>query len=110
MRSPVQHGLVLCRAIGIAPPEFRGGTPGMWSPEDLLVAAVASCYSLTLEAIAVHRGIEFQYVDVRGIGFILAATLVAWGAWRLTHRSGNHDEPPVVINHGSGETPPDKKP
>jgi len=52
------------------PPEFRGGTPGMWSPEDLLVAAVASCYSLTLEAIAVHRGIEFQYVDVRGIGHV----------------------------------------
>jgi organic hydroperoxide reductase OsmC/OhrA len=42
----------------------------MWSPEDLLVAAVASCYSLTLEAIAVHRGIEFRSVDVRAIGHV----------------------------------------
>jgi organic hydroperoxide reductase OsmC/OhrA len=52
------------------PPEFRGGTPGMWSPEDLLVAAVSSCYALTLEAIAKHRGIEFRHVDVRGIGHV----------------------------------------
>ncbi len=52
------------------PPEFHGGTPGMWSPEDLLVAAVASCYSLTLEAIAVHRRVELRHVDVRGIGHV----------------------------------------
>jgi organic hydroperoxide reductase OsmC/OhrA len=42
----------------------------MWSPEDLLVAAVASCYSLILEAIAVHRGIEFRSVEVRAIGHV----------------------------------------
>jgi organic hydroperoxide reductase OsmC/OhrA len=52
------------------PPEFRGGTAGMWSPEDLLVAAVASCYSLTLESIAAHRGLELHGVDVRGIGHV----------------------------------------
>jgi organic hydroperoxide reductase OsmC/OhrA len=52
------------------PPEFRGGTPGIWSPEDLLVAAVTSCYSLTLEAIAERRGVEVRTVEVRGIGHV----------------------------------------
>ena len=37
------------------PPEFRGGLPGFWSPEDLLVAAVASCFELTLAAVAERR-------------------------------------------------------
>jgi organic hydroperoxide reductase OsmC/OhrA len=52
------------------PPEFRGGTAGIWSPEDLLVAAVASCYALTLDAIAAHRAIELRDVDVRGVGHV----------------------------------------
>lgn len=52
------------------PPEFRGGTPGMWTPEDLLVAAVTSCYSLTLEAIAANRGIELRDIDVTGVGHV----------------------------------------
>lgn len=34
------------------PPEFRGGLEGYWSPEDLLVASVASCFELTLAAVA----------------------------------------------------------
>jgi organic hydroperoxide reductase OsmC/OhrA len=34
------------------PPEFRGGLEGYWSPEDQLVAAVASCFELTLAAVA----------------------------------------------------------
>lgn len=34
------------------PPEFRGGLAGHWSPEDLLVAATASCFVLTLAAVA----------------------------------------------------------
>jgi organic hydroperoxide reductase OsmC/OhrA len=52
------------------PPEFRGGTPGIWSPEDLLVAAVVSCYAVTLESIAEHRGVELQAVEVTGIGHV----------------------------------------
>lgn len=52
------------------PPEFRGGTPGIWSPEDLLVAAVASCYSLTLDAVATRRGVELGKVGVRGVGHV----------------------------------------
>jgi organic hydroperoxide reductase OsmC/OhrA len=52
------------------PPEFRGGTPGIWSPEDLLVAAVVSCYAVTLESIAEHRGVELRHVEVTGAGHV----------------------------------------
>jgi organic hydroperoxide reductase OsmC/OhrA len=34
------------------PPEFKGGIPGVWSPEDLLVGATAACYTVTLLAVA----------------------------------------------------------
>jgi len=34
------------------PPEFRSGLAGYWSPEDLLVTAAASCFVLTLAAVA----------------------------------------------------------
>jgi organic hydroperoxide reductase OsmC/OhrA len=34
------------------PPEFRSGLAGYWTPEDLLVTSVASCFALTLAAIA----------------------------------------------------------
>jgi organic hydroperoxide reductase OsmC/OhrA len=34
------------------PPEFRGGTSsGVWSPEDLFVAAAATCYVLDLDVV-----------------------------------------------------------
>jgi len=52
------------------PPEFRGGTPGMWSPEDLLVAAVASCYSLTLDALMERRELPLRDVEVEGVGHV----------------------------------------
>ena len=37
------------------PPESNGIHPDRWSPEDFLVAAVASCYAVTLIAIANRR-------------------------------------------------------
>jgi len=37
------------------PPEFQGGLAGYWSPEDLLVTAVCSCFALTLAAVAERR-------------------------------------------------------
>ncbi len=37
------------------PPEFRSGVAGYWSPEELLVTAVASCFVLTLAAVAERR-------------------------------------------------------
>ena len=34
------------------PPEFKGGVEGVWSPEDLLVGSIASCFAVTLVAVA----------------------------------------------------------
>ncbi|HXY84154.1 MAG TPA: OsmC family protein [Gaiellaceae bacterium] len=52
------------------PPEFRGGTPGIWTPEDLLAAAVASCYALTLEAIGDRRQLGLRQVDVSAVAHV----------------------------------------
>lgn len=58
-------------AIGVAtPPEFKGGIAGVWSPEDLLVAATASCYAVTLLAVAERREIELFDLEVGGIGHV----------------------------------------
>ncbi len=43
-----------------APPEF-GGVDGRWTPEDLLLCAVASCYTTTFRALADNS--KFEYVD-----------------------------------------------
>jgi organic hydroperoxide reductase OsmC/OhrA len=52
------------------PPEFRGGIEGVWSPEDLLVAAAASCYAVTLVAVAERRKVPLLRLDVRGTGHV----------------------------------------
>lgn len=44
------------------PPEF-GGPEGMWSPETLMMGAVANCFILTWRAIAAHNGVE--WIDLR---------------------------------------------
>lgn len=45
-----------------APPEF-GGIDGRWTPEDLLLAALASCFTTTFRAIAGHS--KFDYTDLQ---------------------------------------------
>ena len=52
------------------PPEFKGGVPGVWSPEDLLVASTAACYTVTLLAIADRKGIELLDLKVDGTGHV----------------------------------------
>jgi peroxiredoxin-like protein len=52
------------------PPEFKGGIPRVWSPEDLLVAATASCFVVTLAAVAERSGIELRAVRVDGVGHV----------------------------------------
>jgi organic hydroperoxide reductase OsmC/OhrA len=46
-----------------APPEF-GGPEGYWSPETLLVAAVANCYVLSFRAIARASKLPWEAIDV----------------------------------------------
>lgn len=48
------------------PPEFRGGIPNVWSPEDLLAASTASCFAVTLAAIAERRHIPLLGLHVSG--------------------------------------------
>jgi peroxiredoxin-like protein len=49
------------------PPEFDG--PGdAWSPEQLLVAAVESCFLFTLRAVAAASKIEFIALELSGEG------------------------------------------
>src|ERR1700737_3600887 len=45
-----------------APPQF-GGLEGRWTPEDLLMTALASCFSTTLHAIADYS--KFEYTDLQ---------------------------------------------
>lgn len=59
------------------PTTSRGGLPGYWSPEDLLVAATASSFALTLGAVADRRGAP-----------LLDATIDASG--RLSPRDDGH--------------------
>jgi peroxiredoxin-like protein len=45
-----------------APPEFRG-EPGLWTPEHLLVAAVATCFISTFRAIAEASKLEIVSLE-----------------------------------------------
>src|SRR5262245_55723977 len=54
----------------VTPPEFRNGIPDQWSPEDLLVAAVSSCYVLTLTAIADRLRTPIDTVRVEAAGHL----------------------------------------
>ena len=49
------------------PPEF-GGPPGFWSPETLLVAAIADCYTLTFGGLARTAGVEWTALSVEVVG------------------------------------------
>lgn len=52
------------------PPEFKGGIPGVWSPEDLLVAATAACYAVTLLAVAERRRVRLLDLQVDATGHV----------------------------------------
>jgi len=50
------------------PPEFESGIEGVWSPEDFLVAAAASCFAVTLVAIAGRSRVPVSGLGVEGVG------------------------------------------
>lgn len=49
------------------PPEFKGH-PGIWTPEDLFVGALASCFMTTFLGTAYHRGLEFKGFEAEAEG------------------------------------------
>lgn len=50
-----------------APPEFEGRT-GAWTPEHLYVGSVASCFMLTLIALAGRAKLEIESLDIPAEG------------------------------------------
>ncbi len=52
-----------------APPEF-GGEPGLWTPEHMLIGAVATCYVSTFRAMADYSQLPFHGMDVKVEGTI----------------------------------------
>ena len=55
--------------IEIAPPPvFRGTDPSAWSPEDLLVAAAASCLAVTFTGLADRDGLAYEGLKVDATG------------------------------------------
>jgi len=55
-----------------APPEF-GGLEGRWTPEDLLLCAIASCYTTTFRALAEYSKFEYSDLEVEVEGVIRKA-------------------------------------
>jgi organic hydroperoxide reductase OsmC/OhrA len=57
----------LASIASAAPVEF-GGPGGRWSPETLLVAAVADCFTLSFRAVAAASKLAWAGLDVRASG------------------------------------------
>jgi len=57
-------------AIHFAAPAEFGGLEGRWTPEDLLLCAVASCYMTTLRALADYSKLEYSDLGVEVEGRI----------------------------------------
>lgn len=59
------------QAIEIAPPpELRGTHPDIWSPEDCLTTAVASCLAVTITGLAERAGVPLRALEVLGDGVV----------------------------------------
>lgn len=52
------------------PPEFGGIDPDVWSPEDALVAAAASCLAVTIAALAERENVALHNLDVKARGIV----------------------------------------
>ena len=56
------------------PPQF-GGMEGRWSPEDLLLSAVASCFTSTFHALAERSSFHFTDLEVEVQGCVCKSEL-----------------------------------
>lgn len=68
-RGVVHDGLISAPLAFSAPPEFQGEA-GSWTPEHMLVAAVASCFITTFRAIAEISKFETPALEVTVEGFV----------------------------------------
>ena len=60
-------------AIHFTAPLQFGGFEGRWSPEDLLLAAVAGCYTTTFRALAEYSKFEYSDLEVEARGVVRKA-------------------------------------
>lgn len=58
------------------PPEFPGGKPGIHSPEDLFVGAIAACKMTTFCAMAEKLDIGLQNLKVKATGYLGEAKIL----------------------------------
>ncbi|HGY89845.1 MAG TPA: OsmC family peroxiredoxin [Planctomycetes bacterium] len=49
------------------PPQF-GGPGGLWSPEELFVAAAADCFLLTFRSVAKHSSLDWKQIECETAG------------------------------------------
>ena len=61
------------------PAEFGGPTGSFWTPEELLVNALASCYAITLEAIAARLDIPLRGLHLEAVGHVERVRSGGWG-------------------------------
>ena len=52
------------------PPDFKDGVKGVWSPEELLIGSLATCFELTLVAIADCWHVPLAALEVGATGHI----------------------------------------
>ena len=52
------------------PSDFENGVPGVWSPEELLIASLATCFELTMIAVAQSRGVPLHSLRVDATGYV----------------------------------------
>jgi organic hydroperoxide reductase OsmC/OhrA len=53
-----------------APPDFRNGVRGTWSPEELLVGSLAACLELTVVAIAEYKEVPIHTIRIDATGHV----------------------------------------
>ena len=52
------------------PADFKNGVPRVWSPEELLIASLATCFELTMIAVAEYRNVPLHDVRVDATGHV----------------------------------------
>jgi organic hydroperoxide reductase OsmC/OhrA len=60
-------------AIHFAAPAVFGGLEGRWTPEDLLMTAIASCFTTTFHTIAGYAKFEYTDLEVEAEGTVIKA-------------------------------------
>lgn len=62
-RTGIAKSSSALNAIHFTSPPAFGGMEGRWTPEDLLLCAIASCYTTTFQALAERS--KFEYTDLQ---------------------------------------------